>query len=226
MNIFPMTQAAEQLNTALQMTINPTERAEIGNIRDRLLGQLRKRGVFIGTEPQAKAASEADGVPWCEPCQSWHDKPKNKEHHAALKCFAPWIEPAAKAASRETSAPKTRRIHSIKCLKCQEPNAQTNTNCFNCGETLPAFVMPPPIMDEDMDEDGLRRDLQRLCQEQQAQIAELTTMRDSLIAALKDTLAPLQDAQNQLHHAAAAAAFINAREIIRHTEPNFARGIS
>lgn len=51
-----------------------------------------------------------------------------------------------------------------------------------------------------------------------AAVRELIQLRDSLIAALKDTLAPLQDAQNQLHHLKAAAAFINAREIIRHCE--------
>lgn len=81
----------------------------------------------------------------------------------------------------------------------------------------------PPII---MDEDDFRRDLQRLCQEQRDTITELTTMRNSLVAALKDTLPPLQDAQNQLHHVAAAAAYINAREIIRHIEPDFARGVS
>jgi hypothetical protein len=36
------------------------------------------------------AHEDKGGVPWCEPCGSWHDTPKTKEHHAELKCRAPW----------------------------------------------------------------------------------------------------------------------------------------
>lgn len=159
MNIHPMIEATQKLNVAIVATCDPTERAEIGNIRDRLAAQLRKRGVFIGTEP------------------------------------------APKAANGKTSA-----------YAAGYPNDTTRKRL---GESMPT-----------MDDEDLLQDLNRLCKEQQETIATLTTQRDSLIAALKDTLSPLQDAQNQLHHVAAAAAFINAREIIRHVEPNFARGVS
>lgn len=51
-----------------------------------------------------------------------------------------------------------------------------------------------------------------------AAVRELLHHNNTLVAALKDTLAPLQDAQNQLHHTKAAAAFINARQAIKHNE--------
>jgi hypothetical protein len=31
-----------------------------------------------------------EGDPWCEPCQSWHPRPRDKAHHDALQCFAPF----------------------------------------------------------------------------------------------------------------------------------------
>jgi hypothetical protein len=42
-----------------------------------------------------KALAGHKGVPWCEACKSWHARPRDKEHHAALKCFAPWVEEGA-----------------------------------------------------------------------------------------------------------------------------------
>ncbi len=45
--------------------------------------------------PKMNHSREIDNVggsPWCEPCQSWHPKPRDKKHHAALRCFAPFEE--------------------------------------------------------------------------------------------------------------------------------------
>lgn len=32
------------------------------------------------------------GVPWCDPCKSYHDKPENRMHHKMLQCKAPLEE--------------------------------------------------------------------------------------------------------------------------------------
>lgn len=37
-------------------------------------------------------ARGAEGDPWCEACQSYHPSPRDKEHHEALQCFAPFVE--------------------------------------------------------------------------------------------------------------------------------------
>ena len=37
----------------------------------------------------ATPEKEADGVPWCESCQSWHVTPKDAAHKAVLQCTAP-----------------------------------------------------------------------------------------------------------------------------------------
>ncbi|MEN3369974.1 MAG: hypothetical protein V7609_2117 [Verrucomicrobiota bacterium] len=44
------------------------------------------------TEEHATGADDGS-APWCEACQSYHTKPRDKAHHEALKCFAPWKEP-------------------------------------------------------------------------------------------------------------------------------------
>ncbi len=69
----------------------------------------------------------------------------------------------------------------------------------------------PPIMDDD----DTRRDLAKLCQDQTKLILELSQRNKALAAALRNCLAPLQDAQNQLHHARAAAAYLDAKLILR-----------
>jgi hypothetical protein len=33
---------------------------------------------------------DEDSGPWCDPCRSYHPKPKSKAHHKALACFAKW----------------------------------------------------------------------------------------------------------------------------------------
>lgn len=40
---------------------------------------------------------DGESMPWCEPCQSWHMKPRDKEHHAALQCRAMWPQPITRA---------------------------------------------------------------------------------------------------------------------------------
>jgi hypothetical protein len=35
---------------------------------------------------------ENQGTPWCEPCHSYHMRPRDKQHHSDLKCFAPWYD--------------------------------------------------------------------------------------------------------------------------------------
>lgn len=36
-----------------------------------------------------------EGDPWCEHCRSYHPRPRDKTHHDALQCFAPWVEAEA-----------------------------------------------------------------------------------------------------------------------------------
>ncbi len=43
-------------------------------------------------EEYATKGREDEGDPWCEPCQSWHPRPRDPAHHKALKCFAPFEE--------------------------------------------------------------------------------------------------------------------------------------
>ena len=45
-------------------------------------------------EEYATKGREEEGHPWCEACQSWHPRPRDKEHHVALHCFAPFEVPA------------------------------------------------------------------------------------------------------------------------------------
>lgn len=171
MNIFPLTQAEQALREAHFFTADGTDRNEIAEEHERVLKLLRKRCVFMGslpgTEPVPKADGEADGVPWCAPCQSWHNKPKNREHHAALKCCAPWIEPAPKAASQETSAPNSLTPDPA-CPHCHGTGVGAGGVFTNCICTYGESTQPPI-----MDEDDLRRDLQRLCQEQRQAITDL-----------------------------------------------------
>jgi hypothetical protein len=46
-----------------------------------------------------------EGAPWCEACQSWHPVPRDREHHAALQCFAPYRDPNETAESEATLPP-------------------------------------------------------------------------------------------------------------------------
>jgi len=47
MNIKPMWEAVQSLNTAIYYTTNPEERKELEQINDQLRAMLRKRGVFM-----------------------------------------------------------------------------------------------------------------------------------------------------------------------------------
>ena len=102
MNTYHMIQAAEELDAAIFATIDPKERAELSGIRYRLRTVMRHRGIWLGAGNETPIADvRADGtrardaghgteMPWCEACKSYHVTPKNKAHHEALKCSAPW----------------------------------------------------------------------------------------------------------------------------------------
>lgn len=58
---------------------------------------LRTFAVAIATASERLDITEEhlkgqEGDPWCEPCQSWHPRPRDKQHHQALQCFAPFNE--------------------------------------------------------------------------------------------------------------------------------------
>lgn len=102
-----MIQAAEELDKAIFATIDPKERAELSGIRYRLRTVMRQRGIWLdaGNETpiadvredgtRARDAGHGTEMPWCEACKSYHMTPKNKAHHEALKCFAPWTDATA-----------------------------------------------------------------------------------------------------------------------------------
>ena len=51
------------------------------------------------TEEHATGADDGS-APWCEPCQSYHSRPRDKQHHESLGCYAPWEEREPEASAR------------------------------------------------------------------------------------------------------------------------------
>ena len=41
-------------------------------------------------EPSGTA--DDGGLPWCEPCGSWHPTPRDHRHHTLLQCYRPWSD--------------------------------------------------------------------------------------------------------------------------------------
>jgi hypothetical protein len=49
---------------------------------------VRIVSVYVQTWRMARIRERQQGDPWCEPCKSYHPKPRDAEHKAALRCFA------------------------------------------------------------------------------------------------------------------------------------------
>ena len=99
--------------------------------------------------------------------------------------------------------PRTKEGHAA--LQCRAPwKGDKITTTETSAPKLEAGLPQLPIMDEE----DARADLKNQC-------AELKARNAALEAALRNCLIPLQDAQNQLHHTRAAAAYLDAKLLLR-----------
>ena len=112
-------------------------------------------------------------------------------------CDIEWLR--GKFNTTKTSAPKH-----IACPTCGRTNQDNAIACWRCSTPIAKHRTSPPIMDEE----DARADLKNQC-------AELRARNAALEAALRNCLIPLQDAQNQLHHTRAAAAYLDAKLLLR-----------
>lgn len=54
---------------------------------------VRASSKKISSESRGMSNVTDDGsASWCEACRSYHSAPRDKEHHQALRCFAPWVD--------------------------------------------------------------------------------------------------------------------------------------
>lgn len=93
MIIYPLTEAVRLLDEAASLTPDNVERGTIEVAARVMRKLLQRRGVFIGGPKRnhplpSPEVTEDEGVPWCNACQSWHDKPKDAAHKALLQCRA------------------------------------------------------------------------------------------------------------------------------------------
>lgn len=215
MNAVYLTQAEPLLRGAHAATIKQDDRDALRLIHSAMLRFMRGQGIFMAEIPADKASkTRAPGGdpltpdPACPHCDG-------KGYHGAKSVFdrcictygsGPVAEPARRVVMDEDDAREKDMREKLFTLQSENDAWRADSQTLADIHAALDVAMPGFKGTASTPEWTV------------AAVRELLHHNNTLVAALKDTLAPLQDAQNQLHHTKAAAAFINARQAIKHNE--------